>query len=89
MTRTQYGPTGRSRFASGGGVLHVNFSGHSFDISAPGLDLTPNSSSDHVKRAAAEFLGVPTYRLDDYVVTRFPNGNLAIMPAEEAGLERR
>lgn len=89
MTQTELNWTGRNRFASGGGVLHVNFGGHSFDISAPGLDLTPNSSDERVKRAAAEFLGVPSYRLDDYVVTRFPNGNLAIMPAEDAALERR
>lgn len=88
MTQTRMNWTGRTRFASGGGVLHVNFNGHSFDISAPGLDLTPNSTDDRVKRAVAEFLGVPSYRLDDFVVLRLPNGNLAIMPADKGTLER-
>ena len=88
MTRTQPIWKGRTRFASGGGVVHVNFNGHSFDISAPGLDLTPNSSDERVKNAIADFLGVLPDRLDGYVVTRFPNGNLAIMPVEEAALER-
>jgi hypothetical protein len=89
MTQTRPNWTGRTRFASGGGVLHVNFNGHSFDISAPGLDLTPSSSDDRVKRAVAEFLGIPSYRLDDFVVTHLPNGNLAIMSADEAAMERR
>jgi hypothetical protein len=61
-----------------GGVLHVRFAGRSFDISMPGLELGPQASDGQVKVALAEYLEVPSYRLDDYVIDRHANGNLTI-----------
>ena len=80
MTRVLQNENTVARFASGGGVLHVRFGGHSFDMSLPGLDIDPKSSDAQVKRAVAGFLDVPTYRLDDYVIDRHANGNVTIRP---------
>ena len=80
MTQTLQNRKTVARFASGGGVLHVRFGGHCFDISLPGLDIGPGSSDAQVKRAVAEFLDVPTYRLDDHFIERHTNGNLTIRP---------
>lgn len=80
MTQTLENQDTVARFASGGGVLHVRFGGHSFDISQPGLHVGPGSSDRHVKRAVAEFLDVPSYRLDEYVIDRHTNGNMTIRP---------
>ncbi|HXE52817.1 MAG TPA: hypothetical protein VN541_07365 [Tepidisphaeraceae bacterium] len=80
MTQTLQNTNTVARFASGGAVLHVRFGGHSFDISLPGLDISPDSRDVQVKRAVAEFLNVPSYRLDDYVIDRHSNGNLTIRP---------
>ena len=63
-----------------GGVLHVCYAGRSFDISMPGLDLFPQASDEEVKMAIAEYLEVPSYRLDDYVIDRHENGNFTIRP---------
>ena len=83
MTQTlQHQPT-VARFASGGGVLHVRFGVSCFDISQPGLDIGPTSNDRKVKRAVAEFLDVPSYRLDGYVIDRHTNGNLSIRPEGE------
>ena len=80
MTQTLQNRNTVTRFASGGGVLHVRFGGHSFDISLPGLDIGPSSNDAQVKRAVAGFLDVPTYRLDDHTIDRHSNGNLTIRP---------
>jgi hypothetical protein len=83
MTQTLQNQAGLPRFASGGGVLHVRFGASCFDISQPGLDIEPGSDDRKVKRAVAEFLDVPSYRLDDYVIDRHTNGNLTIRPENE------
>jgi hypothetical protein len=61
-----------------GGVLHVRFDGRVFDVSLPGAGLEADSPDDQVKFALAEFLEVPTYRLDEYVVDRHDNGSLTL-----------
>jgi hypothetical protein len=68
------------RFAEEGGVINVRFAGRSFDVSLPGLDVEPGSNDEQVKRAVAEYLDVPSYRLDDYVIDRHPGGNLTLRP---------
>jgi hypothetical protein len=83
MTHTSQNQAILPRFASGGGVLHVRFGASCFDISQPGLDIGPASDDRKVKRAVAEFLDVPSYRLDDYVIDRHTNGNLTIRPEDE------
>jgi hypothetical protein len=83
MTHALKNQTTVSRFASGGGVLHVRFGASCFDISQPGLDIGPASDDLRVKRAVAEFLDVPSYRLDEYVIDRHTNGNLTIRPEAE------
>ena len=83
MTQTLQKTTAVARFAGGGAVLHVRFGGHSFDISQPGLNIGPESRDIQVKRAVAEFLNEPSYRLDEYVVDRHPNGNLTLRPGAE------
>ena len=85
MSQTVLNQNTVARFASGGGVLHVRFGGHSFDISLPGLDINGRSTDVQVKRAVAEFLNVPTYRLDEYVIDRHSNGNLSIHPPASVG----
>jgi hypothetical protein len=84
MTQSLQNENTVARFASGGGVLHVRFGGSCFDISQPGLEIGPASADRSVKRAVAEFLGVPSYRLDEYVVDRHANGNLTIRPEADA-----
>jgi hypothetical protein len=63
-----------------GGVLHVRFVDRSFDMSMPGLELGPESCDEQVRFAVAEYLEIPSYRLDGYVVERHENGDLTIRP---------
>ena len=71
---------GSDRPATIGGVLHVCIAGRSFDMSMPGLHLSSQSSNQQVTRAVAEYLEVPSYQLDDYVIDRHANGNFTIRP---------
>ena len=86
MTQTLQNQDTVARFASGGGVLHVRFGASCFDISQPGLEIGPASDDRRIKRAVAEFLDVPSYRLDSYVIDRHMNGNLTLRPEAEVGL---
>ena len=61
-------------------VVHVRFSGRSFDIPLAELDLSIMSDDVQVKRQLAHRLGVHEMKLDPYVVDRHTNGNLTVRP---------
>ena len=66
--------------AGAGAVAHVRFAGRSFDIPLTALDLGALSADGQIKRGVARYLEVPSFKLDDYVVDRHPNGNLTVRP---------
>jgi|tagenome__1003787_1003787.scaffolds.fasta_scaffold19914812_1 hypothetical protein len=66
--------------ARAGAVAHVRFAGRSFDIPLTALDLGALSADGQIKRGVARYLEVPSFKLDDYVVDRHPNGNLTVRP---------
>jgi hypothetical protein len=61
-------------------VLHVRYSGRSFDIPLSRLDIGPLSDDGQIKRMVAGWLEVPATKFDDYVVDRHRNGNLTLRP---------
>jgi hypothetical protein len=71
------------QFLYGATLIHIEFDGRSFDLSLPGLDLVPESADEQVKLAVAEYLGEPSYRLDEYTVDRHSNGNLTVRPLSD------
>jgi hypothetical protein len=61
-------------------VVHVRFNGRSFDVPIAQLDLAAGFSDEQIKRTLAQYLEVPTPRLDDYTIDRHANGNLTLRP---------
>jgi len=61
-------------------VLHIRFSGRSFDIPLADLDVGVLSTDADVKRALASYLDVPEAKFRDYVVDRHETGNLTVRP---------
>ncbi len=69
-----------AQFNTAQAVAHVRFAGRSFDISLSELDLGAMSADGQIRRALARYLGVPTGKLEAYVVDRHANGNLTVRP---------
>ncbi|MBM4090186.1 MAG: hypothetical protein FJ276_12310 [Planctomycetes bacterium] len=61
-------------------MLHIRFSGRSFDIPLADLDVGVLSTDADVKRALASYLDVPEAKFRDYVVDRHETGNLTVRP---------
>ena len=61
-------------------VLHIRFSGRSFDIPLGDLDVGTMSSDADVKRALSTYLDVAEVKFRDYVVDRHETGNLTVRP---------
>ncbi len=81
MTRTtSFANSNIARFAQGDAVLHVRVSGLGFDIPLASLDVSPASSDQQIRNAAADHLGIPVERLGGYLIDRHANGNLTIRP---------
>lgn len=61
-------------------LLHVRYSGRSFDIPLSRLDIGPLSDDGQVKRMVAAYVEVPADKFSSYVIDRHPNGNLTLRP---------
>jgi hypothetical protein len=61
-------------------LLHIRFEGRSVDIRLGDLDVGPVSPDGDIKKAVADYLGVPVANFRHYVVDRHETGNLTIRP---------
>ena len=61
-------------------VLHVRYSGRSFDIPLSHLDIGTLSDDGQIKRMVAAHLEVPADKFGPYVVDRHRNCNLTFRP---------
>ena len=64
------------------GLMHVRFSGLSFDLLQADLGISAHFADDRIKRAVAHALEVPAFRLREYEIDRHEDGSLTIRPEE-------
>ncbi|HVT83484.1 MAG TPA: hypothetical protein VHM90_22780 [Phycisphaerae bacterium] len=69
-----------TRIANTGALLHVRYSGRSFDVPLEVLDVTADSGVRQIKQALAAHLDVAEAKFNDYVVDVHANGNITLRP---------